>query len=86
MKNQIIEYTIKFIFGIGIGVILGYVSMFLIDGRIQAHERLECQRWQREAIEFSEYGYYLTQWQLDQCDALGEPVELKEPIKRNYTY
>jgi len=82
MKKEIINYTIKFIVGCAVGVALGYALLNLIDGRIQYHEQLECRQWQKEAIEFANFGYYLTQWQLNQCEAVGYPVKVAPVVTR----
>lgn len=39
--------------------------------------KADCETWRNQANEFE--GFYLTQWQKDQCDAVG--VEVNAPVK-----
>lgn len=77
---------LKYIILAIIGIACGWGLILLIDGRVRHHEVLECQRWQQQAIDYAEVGYYLTEWQRRQCEALGVPIKLAEPILRNYNY
>lgn len=58
----------------------GFVSY--TNQAIKKHEQAECKRWQEQAKEYLRYGYYLTDWQIDQCNAVGYPITLQEPVPR----
>jgi len=82
MKKEIINYTIKFIVGCVTGIVLGYGLIALIDNRIRVNEQVECQRWQQQAIDYANAGYYLTDWQFEQCEAVGYPVKVAPVVPR----
>lgn len=48
----------------------------LVISFIAIHEKNECKKWATDAGKYT--GYYITQWQKDQCDAheikIGAPV------------
>jgi hypothetical protein len=67
-----------------LAIILTILIGQAIDNAIIKHERDECIRWQQQAIDFADAGFYLTPWQEAQCEAVGFPVKVKEPERRNY--
>jgi len=61
-----------------IAIAAAVVAMFafLIATGVSRTERAECFKWQAEAKEYP--GYYLTQWQSQQCLANG--IEIDAPV------
>jgi hypothetical protein len=47
------------------GVII--IIFLIIAGGVKKQERAECLKWQVEAEQYQ--GYYLTDWQIEQCGA-----------------
>ncbi len=57
-----------------IGVAGLFYGMFLMTkGGLEAHEKHECLMWQEQAEQFD--GFYLTNWQKEQCSARGINVK-----------
>jgi hypothetical protein len=46
------------------------------------YEQGECQRWQQQAIDYAQAGFYLTDWQIEQCEAVGYPVKVAPVVPR----
>lgn len=42
-------------------------------------ELQECRTWASQAVEFKAQGYYIAQWQKDQCDRYM--VKIQSPVK-----
>jgi len=73
-KNKTTMKTIiEIILGIGLAALLFWGVMM----GISRAEKIECRTWQKEAQEIQ--GYWLTQWQADQCQAHG--IKVEAPIK-----
>lgn len=51
---------------------IAFLFLSTKDG-IEKTERAECLKWKEEALTLQ--GYYLEQWQKDQCDARGITIE-----------
>ena len=85
-SNYIVKGSCRILFWTVIMFAIVWGLIFIIDGRIKTNEKQECFLWQKQAVEYADYDYYLTQWQRDQCEALGVPVRLPDPVKRNDTY
>ena len=73
---------------IGMALVMGAIfgiSLWLTTYTISAikkHEQGECQRWQQQAKDYAENGYYLTDWQIEQCEAVGYPIEIAPVVPR----
>jgi len=65
------------------GVLVGYLICKYVDTAIIRHEQNECRIWQQQAIDYADAGYYLTDCQTAQCEAIGYPVKVAKPIPRN---
>jgi len=63
-----------------VGAIL--IAVDYTDKAIQKHEQAECQRWQQQAIDYAQAGFYLTDWQIEQCEAVGYPVKVAPVVPR----
>ena len=67
-------------------IILGIIILFLMFCGFtilslwgaDRYERYECGRWQTEAKEYKENGYYLAGWQSAQCSHYG--IDIDAPI------
>ena len=61
---------------IAIAMVL-FTGLFLIftgiNSQIEKAERAECIKWQEMS---DSPGYYVTDWQVDQCEAVGEPLDI----------
>jgi len=64
------------------GTLAGFLIIKYIDNAIYKHEIAECLRWQEYAVDYADAGFYLTTWQEKQCETIGYPVKLKEPLPR----
>ena len=57
--------------------ILLLIAMSVLFGVIilgvNQHEKVECFKWRSEAKTYP--GYYFTDWQVDQCEVQGVPLE-----------
>lgn len=53
------------------------VGLYLAEVGIQKYERVECGGWAWEASEYE--GYYITQWQADQCASYD--IEIEAPVQ-----
>jgi len=49
--------------------LLGLVAVGFIVGLIDKSELVDCLKWQKQAEEYRVSGFYLLQWQADQCKA-----------------
>jgi len=58
------------------------IAVNYTDKAIQKHEQGECQRWQQQAKDYAENGYYLADWQIEQCEAVGYPVKVAPVVPR----
>lgn len=56
---------------------IGYLFTTPTESSIDRVEKYECQRWQEEAAKYQ--GFYLVQWQADQCKFHG--IKVNAPIK-----
>ena len=56
--------------------ILFILAALLLMG-FKKEEQVSCHKWQEHAEQFA--GFYLTQWQKDQCDAHG--IEINAPVQ-----
>ena len=64
----------KIIIGIGATLmIVGLVILFMDS--VSKNERIECQKWQKQAKEYP--AYYLVKWQYDQCLTYGINIDTK---------
>ena len=59
-----------------------FTAVNYTDKAIQKHEQGECQRWQQQAIDYANAGFYLTDWQIEQCEAVGYPVKVAPVVPR----
>lgn len=83
MKQTIIAIALLFIGGMIAGMaIAGMAIVKYVDGAITKHEQVECQRWQQQAIDYAQAGYYLTDWQIAQCEAVGFPIKVAPAVPR----
>jgi len=59
-------------------VIIGGVWLLVLFAKaaVESYETKECKQWAEDAEKYP--GYYLTQWQADQCEARG--VKVNAPI------
>jgi len=65
--NEIVKFIILLIVGlIGLGAF-----MLLIEWGTEKQEQYECQKWQTEAKEYADKGYFLADWQKAQCQHYG---------------
>ncbi len=80
MKQTIIAIALLFIGG----TIAGMAIVKYVDGAITKHEQVECQRWQQQAIDYAQAGYYLTDWQIEQCEAVGYPVKVAPVVQKKW--
>ena len=57
-------------------LLVGYFTIFMIVGEwgMERQEAYECRKWQAEAIEFADKGYFFANWQVEQCNARQIPV------------
>lgn len=78
MKQTIASIALLFIGG----TIAGMAIVKYVDGAITKHEQVECQRWQQQAIDYAQAGYYLTDWQIAQCEAVGFPIKVAPAVPR----
>ena len=58
-------------------IILFAVFLIGLGKALDAHEQVECYKWQQQASQFE--GYYLTDWQKQQCD--HHNIIINAPIK-----
>ncbi|MDE2102573.1 MAG: hypothetical protein KGL39_35325 [Patescibacteria group bacterium] len=58
-----------------IAIVLGLISLLNIG--LSRQEEAECYQWQNQAKHYA--GFYLTQWQSEQCLAHG--ISIDAPIK-----
>jgi hypothetical protein len=65
--NDIIKIIILLIIGTAT---LG-AFMLLIEWGTERQEQYECQKWQVEAKEYADKGYFLADWQKAQCQHYG---------------
>ena len=82
MNQKIIDTIMLFSVGGLAGIIIAVLIGQSINGAIIRHEQNECRAWQQQAIDFADAGFYLTSWQEAQCEAVGLPVQVKEPTPR----
>lgn len=74
---------LTFLIGGVVGIVYygGKAVIGAIDLALVRHEQWECGEWADYAKVFrpwdpkTQTGYYLTQWQYDQCKAVGMPIE-----------
>ena len=58
------------------------ISAYYTDNAINKSEQAECQRWQQQAIDYAQAGFYLADWQIEQCEAVGYPVKVAPVVPR----
>lgn len=64
--------------GIVLAITAGTAALaFLLNVGFNRSEIVECNQWAEQAHEYA--GFYLTQWQKDQCDAHG--IDINAPVK-----
>ena len=72
-KDVLLE---KYATWIGITMVI-FTALFLIftgiKSQIEKAERAECIKWQEMS---DSPGYYVTDWQVEQCEAVGEPLDI----------
>jgi len=56
--------------------ILFVLSALMLMG-MKNEEKVSCHKWQTQATEYP--GFYLTQWQKEQCDAHG--IQINAPVQ-----
>lgn len=77
MKKTIIVFiTLLFVITCGLSV------MQYVDYAITQHEQNECKLWQQQAIDYANVGYYLTDWQIKQCEIVGYPIKVAPVVPR----
>ena len=66
-------------------VVLGVIMVVLIVGLfiavpagLKKMERLECEKWQDEAVKYP--AYFLASWQKEQCDTYD--IQIDAPVKK----
>ena len=59
-----------------------FTAVNYTDNAINKSEQGECQRWQQQAIDYANAGFYLTDWQIEQCEAVGYPVKVAPVVPR----
>ena len=64
------------------GIVAGLAIIHYVDTAITRNEQGECQRWQQQAIDYAQAGFYLTDWQIEQCEAVGYPVKVAPVMPR----
>ena len=57
-------------------VVLAILAGCTLGVGIKNHERKECYEWQKQAREYP--GFYLTDWQKEQCDHYSIKIEVKK--------
>jgi len=62
--------------------VAGIIAGLAIVKYVEKHEQGECQRWQQQAIDYANAGFYLTDWQIEQCEAVGYPVKVAPVVPR----
>lgn len=60
-----------------IGILLVMLIGLVIESGINKGEIVECNKWQEHAAMYE--GFYLVQWQKDQCDA--HQITINAPVK-----
>jgi len=89
-KNPITKNTKQVTIAIALlcvgGIIAGIVIAKYVDHAITKHEQVECQRWQQQAIDYAQVGYYITDWQKAQCEAVGYSIKVAPVVPRNNFY
>lgn len=60
---------IKFIGYLLLGVVILAAVTALMEWGMKRQETYECQKWVLEASQYQDKGYYLANWQIEQCKA-----------------
>lgn len=66
------------ILAIGLSLITAGTSLMMYaigQSTIYNYEKQECQKWSLEAISYKDVGYFLADWQKDQCDHYGITIK-----------
>ncbi len=78
MKKTILFIFLYFVFTPAVVIGLFYGVFIIMKAGLEAHEIQECIKWQEHAKEFQ--GFYITNWQDEQCRSLGFPVDA--PVRK----
>ncbi len=76
-KMYILEKIVAVIIIVAFLLLALSAAIVLVKRGFAAHEINECQKWQQEAIDYSDKGYFITDWQKAQCDHHDIQIKIK---------
>jgi hypothetical protein len=76
-----LKEIIKFIAYLLLGVVILAAVTALMEWGMERQESYECQKWVLEASQYQEKGYFIAEWQKEQCQARGIPIDNVPVVK-----